>query len=336
MKKYIFILLISTPGFNSCIEEPAPCSNSVRGNFDALWHIIDTRYCFLDYKDIDWNDVYDRYQLRLNTVSNKFELFDLCKEMLNELEDGHVNLSSDFDVSNNRRIFSDSIKNFYSDIIFSDNYLGENFRSIGGLHYKKINNGRIGYVYYNSFSNTFSDQHIRNIFDLFSDCDGLIIDVRNNGGGFLNLSEKLASYFFEQETVTGYMIHKTGNGHSDFSRPTEIRTPTHSTIYWEKPVAVLTNRGCYSATNDFVNRMKLAPSAFSVGSWTGGGSGLPFSSELPIGWSIRFSASPMLDANMNHTEFGIAPDYYIAITDSDKGNDIDTVIEKAVSIIIEK
>ena len=28
---------------------------------------------------------------------------------------------------------------------------------------------------------------------------------------------------------------------------------------------------------------------------TGGGSGLPFSSELPNGWSVRFSASPMYE-----------------------------------------
>ena len=299
-----------------------------------MWHIIDTRYCFLDYKNIDWNAVYDKYKPKLSTVSNRFELFDLLSRMLNELEDGHVNLVSDFDVSRNRRIFTDSIRNFYSDIIFSDNYLGENYRSIGGLRYAKIHNGTIGYIYYGSFSNTFSDLHIRNIFDLFSDCVGLIIDVRHNGGGLLSNSERLASYFFERETVTGFIKHKIGNGHSDFSRPTEIRTPAHASIRWEKPVAILTNRHSYSATNDFVSRMKLAPNAFSVGSWTGGGSGLPFSSELPNGWKVRFSASPMLDVNMNHIEFGIAPDYYIAITDSDKENNIDTVIEKAISIIM--
>jgi len=334
MKKYIIILLISLIGFSSCIKEPVSFCNSFEGNFKALWHIIDTRYCFLDYKNIDWNAVYDKYKPKLSTVSNRFELFDLLSRMLNELEDGHVNLVSDFDVSRNRRIFTDSIRNFYSDIIFSDNYLGENYRSIGGLRYAKIHNGTIGYIYYGSFSNTFSDLHIRNIFDLFSDCVGLIIDVRHNGGGLLSNSERLASYFFERETVTGFIKHKIGNGHSDFSRPTEIRTPAHASIRWEKPVAILTNRHSYSATNDFVSRMKLAPNAFSVGSWTGGGSGLPFSSELPNGWKVRFSASPMLDVNMNHIEFGIAPDYYIAITDSDKENNIDTVIEKAISIIM--
>ena len=45
-----------------------------------------------------------------------------------------------------------------------------------------------------------------------------------------------------------------------------------------------------------------------MGDQTGGGSGLPFSSELPGGWSIRFSASPIYNAKMQHTEFGIKPD----------------------------
>ena len=40
---------------------------------------------------------------------------------------------------------------------------------------------------------------------------------------------------------------------------------------------------------------------------TGGGSGLPFSSELPNGWTIRFSASPIYDAEKQHTEFGVSP-----------------------------
>ncbi|EKC55562.1 hypothetical protein LEA_15281, partial [human gut metagenome] len=44
-----------------------------------------------------------------------------------------------------------------------------------------------------------------------------------------------------------------------------------------------------------------------MGDRTGGGSGLPFSSELPNGWSVRFSACPVLDVNKQHTEFGMTP-----------------------------
>ena len=79
--------------------------------------------------------------------------------------------------------------------------------------------------------------------------------------------------------------------------------------------------------------MRYAPNVTIVGDRTGGGSGLPFSSELPNGWSIRFSASPILDAGMNQTEFGIDPDVEVDMTDEDIDRGLDTIIEKARLII---
>ena len=37
-------------------------NNTPQGNFEALWKIIDEQYCFLDYKQIDWNAIHDKYQ----------------------------------------------------------------------------------------------------------------------------------------------------------------------------------------------------------------------------------------------------------------------------------
>lgn len=34
---------------------------------------------------------------------------------------------------------------------------------------------------------------------------------------------------------------------------------------------------------------------------------MPFSSELPCGWSVRFSACSVLDASSQTTEYGINP-----------------------------
>jgi C-terminal processing protease CtpA/Prc len=93
-------------------------------------------------------------------------------------------------------------------------------------------------MYYGSFSDGYSDSNVRHIMTYFSDCKGLIIDVRNNGGGSLDNSKQLASYFFSEEKITGYMRHKTGAGHSDFSKPVEIKTPAHKTIQWQRPVVV--------------------------------------------------------------------------------------------------
>ena len=37
----------------------------------------------------------------------------------------------------------------------------------------------------------------------------------------------------------------------------------------------------------------MLPNVVQVGDTTGGGSGFPLSSELPNGWSVRFSSSPI-------------------------------------------
>ena len=60
---------------------------------------------------------------------------------------------------------------------------------------------------------------------------------------------------------------------------------------------------------------------------------MPFSSELPNGWFLRFSACPMYDRNMNCTETGIDPDVKVDISDEDFHKGIDTIIETARAIL---
>ncbi|MCL2596814.1 MAG: S41 family peptidase [Paludibacter sp.] len=331
MRKYlIFIILIVT--FLSCINDDEPkFTNTLEGNFDALWYIIDTRYCYLDYKNINWDSIKTVYKPSLAQVKNKYQLFDLFAQMLAELKDGHVNLISEFDFSRYWKWYTDYPDNFNSSIIYNEKYLGNNYRIAGGLRYAKIADKQVGYIYYGSFSSGFSGANIISIFQQFADCRGIIIDVRNNGGGTLTYAETLASYFFETDQTTGYICHKTGNGHSDFSEPLPIITKANT--MWNRKVVVLTNRMSFSATNDFVCRMQYAPHAIIVGDNTGGGGGLPFSSELPIGWSVRFSSSPMFDRDMNQIENGIVPNIKIDLDTTDNHND--AIIDKAVELILE-
>ena len=333
MKNYVRILLLVAVLLPSCMYEPVLQPNTNKDNFEALWKIIDTKYCYLDYKHINWDSIRTAYKAKVDTTTDEHKFFNLMGEMLGELKDGHVNLYSDFNLSRYRKWFTDYPANFDSKLIYNPKYIGDTYQIAGGMRYAKINNGTIGYVYYSSFSNSFSDSNIAYIFKYFSNCKALIIDVRDNGGGYLDLSGKLASYFFTKETVTGYMKHKTGSGHSDFGAAVEIKTPTHKTIQWLRPVVILTNRMSFSATNAFVCRMKLAPNATIVGDQTGGGGGLPLSSEIPNGWMVRFSAVPMFDADMNQIEWGIEPDVYAALDSTDVANGYDSIIEKAIKIL---
>lgn len=330
MKRYSLILLLAVVLLPSCMNEPVQQPDTHEGNFQSLWNIIDTRYCYLDYKHINWDSVYTVYHQKLPDATTEVKFFDLMGGMLSELKDGHVNLYSVFDVSRYWKWYQDYPSNFNSDLIYNSRYLGQGYRIAGSMRYAIIDNGRTGYIYFGSFSGSLSDGNMANVLSSFINCHALIIDVRDNGGGSMETSKQMASYFFKRDTVTGYIEHKTGNGHSDFSSPTEIITPAHKTIQWQRPVAVLTNRMSFSATNDFVNRMTQAPHAIIVGDKTGGGGGLPLSSELPNGWLVRFSSSPMFNIAMENTEFGINPDIQVALKVTDEANGIDTIIERAI------
>lgn len=331
--QHIALIFMLVTALQSCMREPDIHPNTMRGNFDALWQIIDERYCYLYYKKIDWDSVYTAFSPRVDTLSSKYALFDLMAEMLYVLKDGHVNLYSEFDLSRYTKWYSSHPTNFNSSII-NNKYLGDNYRIAGSMRYRPIADNQIGYVYYGSFSNYFSDTHIRSIFESFKNCKGLIIDVRSNGGGLVTNAELLSSYFFKEKTLTNYISHKNGSGHSDFSKPVPIYTEPHEKIKWKRPVIILTNRLSYSATNDFVCRMKYAPNALIVGDATGGGGGLPLSSELPNGWMIRFSASPMYDAEMVNTEWGIEPDVKVDMNEKDEIRGFDTIIETAISLLL--
>lgn len=324
------LFLTCLSGLTACIREEEYTNDPI-GNFDQLWKIIDERYCFLDYKGIDWKKIGERKRKFIEPGMDDRDLFQVLSDMLYELQDGHVNLTST-DNQTHFDFWLDSPRNFSEATIESNYYLGQNYQQTAGFKYKILND-KVGYIYYEKFSEGIDNNDLDRVFSYFSNCKGLIIDVRQNSGGNATNSAKIASRFTEKKILTGYICHKTGPGHNDFSEPYAIYLEPAKGIRWQKKVAVLTNRHSYSATNDFVNHMRCLPNVTIVGDKTGGGSGMPFSSELPNGWTIRFSASPHFDKNMNHIEWGIDPDVKVDINYKDEVNGFDTIIEEARKLL---
>ncbi len=281
--------------------------NDLYGNFDALWTIIDEHYCFFEYKNIDWEAIRIRYRSEIQPDWKAEQLFAHCAAMLDELQDGHTNLISWFDVSYYRKWWTDYPQNFDLRLV-QQYYLDFDYHSGGGMIYKYLTEPNVGYMRYSTFSSGFSDVFVDNMLYSMKDADGLIIDIRDNGGGEVTNVEKLVAHFISEPILAGYICHKTGPGHDDFSEPYAYNIdPAEQHVRWLKPVVILTNRSTYSAANDFVSIMKYLPHVAIVGDRTGGGCGMPFTSEIPCGWAVRFSAVPMYDKYMNLTEFGIEP-----------------------------
>lgn len=331
---YFFLPLMAAWGLLGACVDVEQYDNNPRGNFEALWRIIDEHYCFFDYKQqeygLDWHAVYNKYAPQFDDQMTEEQTFEVLTNMLGELKDGHVNLYAPFDVGRDWSWKEDYPTHFSENVLKL--YLGKDYKIAAGMKYRILNDN-VAYLRCATFVNDFGAGNLDRILLYFAPCNGLIIDLRENGGGMVTSAEALAARFANEEVLVGYMQHKTGPGHNDFSpRRQQILKPSKG-LRWQKRVVVLTNRGVYSAANEFVKYMKCLPQVTIVGDRTGGGAGLPFSSELPNGWIVRFSACPMYDRDGKDTEFGIAPTHQVGMKPTDQARGKDTLIEYARKLL---
>lgn len=331
----MFVIIISCIILDGCDDDMNYADDPI-GNFDALVEIIDSRYCFLDDKHIDWHKIATEYRKQISPEISDLELFNICAAMLDRLQDGHVNLTSSFSTSYYRGWWSNYPQNFNLRTL-QQYYLDFDYYSTSGMSYK-ILDGNIGYFYFPSFATGVSELGLDYVLAILYNTEGLIIDIRNNGGGLLTNIDTFVGRFIDKEIPGGSIQYKRGPGHDDFSIPYSFTFKPASedrVKYLDKPICVLTNRACYSAANAFAAVMKSLDNVKIVGATTGGGGGLPFSSELPNGWSIRFSASPLYGPDGEITEFGVTPSEGFACEAPDEELAVgkDAILERAISFL---
>ena len=330
MRRFLFIITALFALLTSCQKSDFEYDATPQGNLDALWQLIDQRYCFLTYKEkelgISWAEIHAKYSSKLNPKMSRVQLFEVLCQMISELKDGHVNISTSLDLGRNWSWKEDYPENLNTEL--RQKYLGTDYHIGSGLKYTILPDN-IAYVVYESFSNAIGDGNLSDMIAHLRLCNGMILDIRGNGGGEVTNAEKLSRRFTNEKRLVGYTLHKTGTAHDDFSEPRAEYIEPSDGVRWQKPVVVLTNRSCYSAANIFVRNMREMPLVTIMGDRTGGGSGMPFTSELPIGWSVRFSAVLSLDACGGQTEFGIEPDVSSALDNALAAQGTDSMIEQA-------
>lgn len=316
----------------SCEEyliRPDPMSDSL-SNFDFLWEDVKNRYSFFELKEIDWEEVRNKYRPLVKEKMTPQELFDLMGDMLYELKDGHVNLTSEFDRSRNWDWYLGHPANFNSAIV-EKYYLGRDFRLTGPLRNQVIDS--VLYIYYSSFSNAIAERHLESVIQRAAPLKGIIIDVRNNGGGNLGNARRLASCFTDEETVYAKERRKTGPDPGDFSAWKTLSFPSREGRRYHGKVIVLTNRACYSATSFFAAMMKTLPGVRVLGDQTGGGGGAPASGELPNGWQYRLSVTQTISLNGEQIEPGVPAEIPVALRETDIRKNKDTLIEAALRLL---
>lgn len=319
MRTHIYIYTVSAALvlLSGCLDDDGlEEDDTAWGNFRACWTAMDEHYCFFREKGVDWDSVYDAYRPWFADSSLSYVgVFDKLGEMLAEVRDGHVNLSSNFNVARYWSWYEDYPDNFDENLLMNY-YLGTRYWISGGMYYGMFSDST-AYIYYSSFADTPGESNLDYVLASISKAKGLIFDIRNNGGGALTNVARIANRFATRKTCYGYMCHKTGKGHADFSSPEALYIePQGGRVAWDaaqRPVVILTNRHTFSAANSFVAAMRSLDGQGGkiikvLGDRTGGGGGMPFSTVLPNGWTLRFSACPILDHERRQIEEGIDPD----------------------------
>jgi hypothetical protein len=329
----IVLLLSITGGCSNLFVEPET-SGEPEAVFDLLWSEFDRYYPFFIDKNINWDSVYTIYRPRIGNEMTEDDLFEVISDMLLILRDGHVNVYTPLDTSAYTGWYDQYPRNFYYNIIVN-HYLRLNRNTTGGgnIIYGKIH--EIGYIYIQSFSGEGNwvlsiDEVIEELYDL----DGIIVDIRHNSGGSSNDANIIASRFADHERVYSYAQFRNGPDHSSFT-PLRNRTiAPGGRLQFRKPVALLTNRSTFSASENFTLAMKEFPHVTHFGDTTGGGLGSPVFRELPNGWGFRIPVLRQLSRELVLVEgIGIAPDVKVDIRAGDLLLQRDTILDEALNLL---
>ena len=164
---------------------------------------------------------------------------------------------------------------------------------------------------------------------LKNDPTGIILDLRNNGGGYLNTAIEVTSEFVSQSPL---MYEEFGDG----TRTTYKTRPNG--IATDIPLIVLINEGSASASEIMAGAIQDYERAILVGKQSYGKGSvqnwIPLNNEQgAVRVTIARWLTP-LERQIN--EIGLAPDVVVEYTEEDFNAGVDPQLDKAIELLLEQ
>ncbi len=329
LKLLVFIYL--TFQASSCKDEDPVPSNNPESAFEQVWNDFDQLYPYFEIKGLDWDSVYNENRPNIDQQTTFSELASIIAEITLSLKDIHVRFSAlgkthRFQKRANFGLnLPDNARNYLTNIAF------DNERILFGV----IENTDIAYVRIKKFGGSISDfSEFSIIFSSLPSKSGLIVDVRENGGGSDAIGKAFANQLTDSVRIFEYFRFRNGPEINDFGEWIPATITPDQPVEFDKPIIVLTNRGCYSSTESFVLMMRSIPNVILVGDTTGGSTANPREFTLFNGWKYYVSTWQAVTPEFVLIEdHGIAPDI-VQQNDQqlyDEGRD--QILEKAVELL---
>jgi carboxyl-terminal processing protease len=161
----------------------------------------------------------------------------------------------------------------------------------------------VGYIKITSFSNKTSEQFKKALENLEKEgITSLVIDVRNNGGGYLNAASEIAELFIEKgKNIYGLESKNITDFYKDSTKESR-----------NYKVGVLMNSGSASASEILASALKESYNATLIGTTSYGKGTVQETSELTSGGMIKYTTAYWLTPNGNKINgIGLKPDVEI-------------------------
>lgn len=186
----------------------------------------------------------------------------------------------------------------------------------------KVVDKKIGLLTIPHFQNNETTAFFDSVFPRISQTDGLIIDLRGNGGGNSGYADHIARHLIDRPIATDRWITRVYNPafaswglkEETYSAQQDSMMPLDGIKPYLKPVVLLTDRGTFSAAEDFTALLKSAGRITQIGTATGGSTGNGVRVSLTGNGQIMANICSKHDVAPDGTEFvgiGLIPDVVI-------------------------
>ena len=159
-----------------------------------------------------------------------------------------------------------------------------------------------------------------------SGTDRIILDLRNNPGGFLEVAVDVSSWFLESGQIVAR--EKFKNGDETLYRSRGYKTKNNL------PLVVLVNSGSASASEIVAGALRDHKAATMVGQKTFGKGSVQELIDLTGDTSLKITIARWLTPNGDSiSESGLIPEVEIKNTEDDESKGIDRELEKAIETV---
>lgn len=192
---------------------------------------------------------------------------------------------------------------------------------------KSVGNKKIAYLSLYHFTDNSTTEFAKAVQQILtSDAKGIVLDLRNNPGGYLESAVEIASWFLDKDQLV--VTEDYGNGKKIEHKSSGINKLSGY------PVTILINQGSASASEILAGALRDNKGIKLIGEKSFGKGSVQELEQLSSGTSLKITVAKWLTPSGHSImDDGLEPDVKVEITNDDVDNGRDPQLDKALELL---